>query len=99
LSESAKYVVAVEFANFEIAGAADGYRAGVAKSFPKALGTTYRISGTWAFDRFASDDGAIDVIEGHGHEIGDLGHTCVSSLAGARMLSHPAFESFSINLW
>jgi hypothetical protein len=70
----------LEFANLEIAGAADRDRTGMAEGFPKPLRTRYRGGGSWAFDGFASDNAAIDIIEGHHHEIGELAHGSTSSL-------------------
>jgi hypothetical protein len=63
-----------EFANLKIASAAECYRTCMAKSFPKPLRTLYRGGRTWASDRVTSDDGVIDVIERHDHEMGNLGH-------------------------
>jgi hypothetical protein len=42
LSKSPKDLVGAEFANLKIAGPADRYRTGMAKSLPKSLRTLYR---------------------------------------------------------
>jgi hypothetical protein len=68
-----------ELAKFEIAGAADGDRPCMAKGFPEPLRARDRGGRRWAFDGFAGDNAAIDVIEGHDHEIGELAHSGTSS--------------------
>jgi hypothetical protein len=52
----------------------------MAKSFPKPLRALNSGGRTRASNSFAGDDAAIDVIEGHDHEIGNFGHTLVSHL-------------------
>jgi hypothetical protein len=64
----------VEFADLEIGSAAQRYRTSMAKYLPKPSRTLYCGGRTWASNRFTSDDGVIDVIERHDHEMSNLGH-------------------------
>jgi hypothetical protein len=51
----------------------------MAKGFPEPLRARDRGGRRWAFDGFAGDNAAIDVIERHDHEIGELAHSGTSS--------------------
>ena len=74
LAKSPKDLLGVEFANLEIAGAAERDRACMAKGFPEPLRALDRGGRRWASDGFTRDDAATVVIEGHDFELSNLDH-------------------------
>jgi hypothetical protein len=93
LSKSPKDVPVAELSDLEIAGPAERDGAGMTKGFPERLRTLDRIGRTWASDRFTGDDVVTDVVEGHDHELDDLGHKPASSVT-PRSLAAPRRPRF-----
>jgi hypothetical protein len=93
LSKSPKDVLGAECANLKISNAAECYRTCMAERFPKPLRTLYRCDWTRTSNSFTSDEAAVGIVEGYGHETGDLRHVrLLSGNATARSARWPIFK-------
>jgi hypothetical protein len=74
VAELPKNLFFIEYADLEIAGAAERYRACMAEEFPKGLRMLNGFGGTWTFYGGTGNDAVIRIIERYCHELDDLGH-------------------------
>lgn len=74
LPKPAQHVPEVEFAQFEIAGAAKRNSAGVGEQLPLPLRRSDRQRRICAVNGFTGNKPTVDEIESQSHEMGDFGH-------------------------